>query len=473
MTEESEAAKQAHKDGLEYASFGRWKDPKTGKVVAFSHGGKLTYSSASDANEGDVSFDELHIPELVGNKHVEGGADKKITQSINHTFQSLVDHDHEDQSHGAVSGRIDDAEEELNASLAKHEEAITARLRKINGMIHSTTDSARKKSLETVHDQFSEVGQALHGSFTEIEHLAATAREELNDREHNMQDGVDPMLDESEASDEAKADGLEYASFGRWKDPKTGKVVAQSHGGKLTYNDADQEADDHTFEKGLNGIDPHELVRSGASAKDLETSFISRATESFEETVHEEGASAAHSRVRDQLDAVYTKVDTTRKKIEAKIMANQNSGSTSSNIGGYKELMNRYNRVADAISIAHEELDGEYETHSAREADEQESESKYDRMEQDHIDAQSEKQFADQDKVDAWEKKNLPKISNGDDAPTGYDARVAHASRFDDDQPEELTGYDKRVADASKHDGPSNDEGRMWDEDDYRDNDIY
>lgn len=38
---ESGAAKQAKSQGLTYAQFGRWTDPKTGKVVAKSHGDQL------------------------------------------------------------------------------------------------------------------------------------------------------------------------------------------------------------------------------------------------------------------------------------------------------------------------------------------------------------------------------------------------------------------------------------------------
>lgn len=41
------------------------------------------------------------------------------------------------------------------------------------------------------------------------------------------------LYSESEASEEAKRQGLEYASFGRWKDPSTGKVVAKTVDGRL------------------------------------------------------------------------------------------------------------------------------------------------------------------------------------------------------------------------------------------------
>ena len=34
----------------------------------------------------------------------------------------------------------------------------------------------------------------------------------------------------SKAAQRAKAQGLKYASFGRWEDPSTGKVVAKTKG---------------------------------------------------------------------------------------------------------------------------------------------------------------------------------------------------------------------------------------------------
>lgn len=41
------------------------------------------------------------------------------------------------------------------------------------------------------------------------------------------------LYSESEASEEAKRQGLVYAQFGRWKDPKTGHVVAKTENGRL------------------------------------------------------------------------------------------------------------------------------------------------------------------------------------------------------------------------------------------------
>ena len=60
-----------------------------------------------------------------------------------------------------------------------------------------------------------------------------------------MEDNDDTLNEESDASKDAKRRGLEYASFGRWKDPKSGKVVAQTVNGKLQMvsGESDLESD--------------------------------------------------------------------------------------------------------------------------------------------------------------------------------------------------------------------------------------
>lgn len=48
-----------------------------------------------------------------------------------------------------------------------------------------------------------------------------------------LQQIIENIIDESQAADQAKSMGLAYAGYGRWKDPKTGKIVAKTVQDKL------------------------------------------------------------------------------------------------------------------------------------------------------------------------------------------------------------------------------------------------
>lgn len=76
--EDSPAAAEAKKRGLEYASFGRWKDPKTGKVVAKTGdgGSKLVDASSDDTGDSGDSGDsgaEESKPEIPNVKFSDSG----------------------------------------------------------------------------------------------------------------------------------------------------------------------------------------------------------------------------------------------------------------------------------------------------------------------------------------------------------------------------------------------------------------
>ena len=108
LSEDSEAAKEAHAHGLTYASFGRWKD-KTGRVVAKSHEGKLVYTSGgakydlpkdykppvdkpTPKHVPDYSLDGDEDTETKGAKSIDADTETKEAKSIDATneFHKLL-----------------------------------------------------------------------------------------------------------------------------------------------------------------------------------------------------------------------------------------------------------------------------------------------------------------------------------------------------------------------------------------------
>ena len=75
----------------------------------------------------------------------------------------------------------------------------------------------------------------------------------------------------SKAAKAAKAKGLKYASFGRWKDPSTGKVVAKKDGEGSTAVLIPVKGDDM---KGGGKVTPKAKVKKKAKASQKDTPEI-------------------------------------------------------------------------------------------------------------------------------------------------------------------------------------------------------
>lgn len=84
--------------------------------------------------------------------------------------------------------------------------------------------------------------------------------------------------EDSPAAQKAKQQGLEYASFGRWKDPKTGKVVAKtaSNGSKLVpYNSDTKDQPSGEYRDGEDD-QRNQQTDNGSSQRQSTSDFITK-----------------------------------------------------------------------------------------------------------------------------------------------------------------------------------------------------